>query len=193
MTPGEIMTECARAGGSLTIADGSLKCAFPRGALAPELRAEITEHKPEIIALLEAEGKTRQQQDTPGGPISHVQAGGNGFHRPEGTEAHGGPPARYHDHKHGAEQVIEYERRPGLRPCPACGYRFFWEDLAGELHCLFCEEPERRAASTERGGVTAWKLWEADMLMSPAPPPLTEAEPATGAEAPRAVQQELFQ
>jgi hypothetical protein len=193
MTPDEILTECARAGGSLTLADGSLKCAFPRGALAPELRAEIAEHKPEIIALLEAEDKTRQQQGTPGGPISHVQDDDKGFHRPEGGEAHSGPPTLPQAHAHGAEQVIEYERKPGLRPCSSCDGRYFWEDRAGGLHCLFCEDPEGRTASIERGGALTWKLWEADMLIFPSPPPSTGAEPASGAEAPRAVQQELFQ
>jgi hypothetical protein len=92
----------------------------------------------------------------------------------------------------GPEQRIEYERKPGLRPC-SCDCRLFWQDRAGELRCIACYDPEGRMESIERGGALTWKLWEADMLMFPAPPTSTEPEPATSGEAPRAVQQELFQ
>jgi len=192
MTPREILAECTRAGGSLSIDGGSLKASFPRGAIAREILAELREHRAEIIAHLEEQART-QQQNPPEGPISHGQDSGNAFLRPEGAEAHSAPPAQSQGHPRGPEQVIEYERKPGLRPCSMRGCRYFWQDQDGELHCLACEDPEGRMDGAKQAGALTWKLWEADMLTLPAALTSTGAEPATGAQAPRAVQQELFQ
>jgi amino acid adenylation domain-containing protein len=45
-------------GVSLTLDGDSLKCAAPPGVLTPELRAELTQNKPEILAFLRSSRKT---------------------------------------------------------------------------------------------------------------------------------------
>jgi hypothetical protein len=54
----EVLQRVERAGGTLSIdVDGGLLCDFPRGALTPELKAELRELKPQIIAHLEARAR----------------------------------------------------------------------------------------------------------------------------------------
>ena len=56
---GRLRTE----GVSLSVDGDSLKCAAPPGVLTPELRAELTRHKPEILAFLKSSTNTTLSKD----------------------------------------------------------------------------------------------------------------------------------
>ena len=50
----ELLTYMRSSGAVLTVVDGNLKCSAPKGLLTPDLREELVQHKPEVIAFLQS-------------------------------------------------------------------------------------------------------------------------------------------
>jgi hypothetical protein len=55
MTPTAVMAEARRLGIELSERDGGLHVVWPPGAMTPEFRAALIEHKPGLLTLLRAE------------------------------------------------------------------------------------------------------------------------------------------
>ena len=56
----EVLTEWRNRGIELTVADGELRYRAPRGVLTPELRATLSAHKAELVAMLGVDPILRQ-------------------------------------------------------------------------------------------------------------------------------------
>jgi hypothetical protein len=136
-------------GGRLWVEGGKLKYHLPKTPEGEELKAELREFKPEIIAHLEAQARTTHP---PEGPITHDQDGGNGFLRLAVQEAHMGLPCRHTEAVDAAADILT--PFPGAKVIAVVYYVPIWKQFWQVIERHFpgaCEEERiTRAAEVNR-------------------------------------------